>query len=106
MGRLLATIVNSERLENGREAEKSWVDGGGLRLRKKCSGERGLGKTKMKRANRGVSQVADDEAELTEATDGGAGSTTVAERTTFSGEPRRSLSGHVRREREGMREFG
>jgi hypothetical protein len=71
MGRLLATIVNSERLENGREAEKSWVDGGGLRLRKKCSGERGLGKTKMKRANRGVSQVADDEAELTEATDGG-----------------------------------
>jgi hypothetical protein len=57
-----------ERLEGGREAGKSQVDGGGLRLRKKCSGERGPGKTKRERANRGVSRVADGEAELTEAT--------------------------------------
>jgi hypothetical protein len=59
-----------ERLEDGREAGKSRVDGGRLRLRKKCSGERGPDKTERERANRGVSQVADGEAELTEATDG------------------------------------
>jgi hypothetical protein len=33
-----------ERLEEGGEAVKSRVDGGGLRLRKKCFGERGPGK--------------------------------------------------------------
>jgi hypothetical protein len=42
----------------------------GLRMRNKCSGERGPGKPEGKRANQRVSRVADSEAELTEATDG------------------------------------
>jgi hypothetical protein len=60
---------NQERLEDGREVGKSRVDSGRLRLRKKCSSEHGPGKTERERANRGVSQVADGEAKLTEATD-------------------------------------
>jgi hypothetical protein len=47
-----------------------WVDDDGLWLRKKCSGERGPGKPGREKANQRVSQVADGEAELTEATDG------------------------------------
>jgi hypothetical protein len=47
-----------------------WVDGGGLRLRKKCSGVRGPGKPERGRANQRVSRVADGEAELTAAMDG------------------------------------
>jgi hypothetical protein len=58
-----------ERLEDGKEAGKSRVDDGGLRQRKKCSGEHGPGKTERERAIRGVSRVADGEAELTEAMD-------------------------------------
>jgi hypothetical protein len=52
---------------------KPQVDGGGLRLRKKCSGERGPDEPEQKRANQGVSRVADGEAELTEATDAAGG---------------------------------
>jgi hypothetical protein len=46
------------------------VDGSGLQLRKKHSGERGPGKPGMEKANRRVSRVADGEAELTEARGG------------------------------------
>jgi hypothetical protein len=56
-----------------RTAEVRWSFGStaaGLRLRKKCSGEHGLGKPEGERANQRVSRVADSEAELTEATDG------------------------------------
>jgi hypothetical protein len=42
------------------------VDGGGLWLRKKCSGERRPGKLGRENANRRVSQVADSEAKLSE----------------------------------------
>jgi hypothetical protein len=42
----------------------------GLRLRKKRSGERGLGKPERGRSNQRVSRVDDGKAELTEATDG------------------------------------
>jgi hypothetical protein len=48
---------------------KSWVDGGGLQLHGKHSGERGPGKPEGLGANRGVSRAADGEAELTRATD-------------------------------------
>jgi hypothetical protein len=48
---------------------KSRVDGGGFRLHGKHSGERGLGNLEGLGANRGVSRVADGEAELTGATD-------------------------------------
>jgi hypothetical protein len=57
-------------LENGGGAVEPLVDGGGLRLRKKRPGERGPGKPERGRANQRVSQVADGEAQLTEATDG------------------------------------
>jgi hypothetical protein len=70
MRRLLTTSANSGAPGERQGGGKSRVDDGGLRLRKKCSGERGPGKTERERANRGVSQVADGEAELTEATDG------------------------------------
>jgi hypothetical protein len=57
-------------LENGRGAVEPRVNGGGLRLRKKRSGEHGPGKPERGRSNERVSRVADGEAELTEATDG------------------------------------
>jgi hypothetical protein len=50
-------------------AVKSRVDGGELRLRKKCSSERGLDEPEGTKANQGVSRVVDGEAELTRATD-------------------------------------
>jgi hypothetical protein len=46
------------------------VDGDGLQLRKKRSGERGPGKSERGRANQRASRVADGEAELTAATNG------------------------------------
>jgi hypothetical protein len=46
------------------------VGGDGLRLRKKRFGERGPGKSERGRANQRASRVADDEVELTAATDG------------------------------------
>jgi hypothetical protein len=48
---------------------KSWVDGGGFRLRKKCSSEHGLGKPDGERTNRRESRAAGNAAELTEGTD-------------------------------------
>jgi hypothetical protein len=48
---------------------ESRVDGGGLRLRKKCSGERGPGKPGREKQIEGVSRVACDAVVLTEATD-------------------------------------
>jgi hypothetical protein len=70
MGRLLTSSANSGGLgEQFGCGEASGRDGG-LRLRKKRSGERGLGKPEGERANQRVSRVADSEAELTEATDG------------------------------------
>jgi hypothetical protein len=48
---------------------ESQVDGGGLRLRKKCSGERGPGKLERERTNHRVSRVVGDATALTEATD-------------------------------------
>jgi hypothetical protein len=42
----------------------------GLRLRKNCSGERGLGAAGRERAHRRVSRVADSKAKLTVALDG------------------------------------
>jgi hypothetical protein len=67
-GGCLPQAQTQERLEDDREAGKSQVDGGGLRLCKKCSDERRPVKTERERANRAVSHVADGEAELTEAT--------------------------------------
>jgi hypothetical protein len=83
---------------------KSWVDGGGLRLRKKCSGEREPGKQEGERTNRRVSRDAGDAAELTK----GTGTTRLNDgRGTAAvfGERRRSLSGRARRAREGAREL-
>jgi hypothetical protein len=62
---------------------KSRVDCGGLRLRKKCSGERGPGKLERERTNRRVSRAAGDAAELSEGM-GAAGSTSVAKRRRSS----------------------
>jgi hypothetical protein len=58
-----------ERLEDGGEAVKSRVDGGGVRLRKKCSSERGPDEPEKERTNRRVSRAAGGAAELTEAMD-------------------------------------
>jgi hypothetical protein len=77
-------VRTQERLEDGEEAVKPRVDGDGLRLRKKCSGERRLGKPEGERTHQRVSRTASDAAELTEEMRGhglndGRG-TTVAER--------------------------
>jgi hypothetical protein len=58
------------RLGNDGGAVEPRVDGDGLRLRKKRSGEHRPGKPERGRANQRVSRVDDDEAKLTEATDG------------------------------------
>jgi hypothetical protein len=55
-------------LGDGGDAGKPWVDDGGLRLHGEDSGEHGPGEPEGLGAYRGVSQVADGEAELTEAT--------------------------------------
>jgi hypothetical protein len=68
-GGFLPQAQTQERLEDGGEAVKSRVDGGGLRLQGKHSGEHGPGKPEGLGANRGVSRATDDEAELTGATD-------------------------------------
>jgi hypothetical protein len=68
-GGCLPQAQTQERLEDDMEAVKSWVDGGGLRLHRKHSGECGLGKPEGLGANRGVSRAADGEAELTGAMD-------------------------------------
>jgi hypothetical protein len=68
-GGCLPQAQTQERLGNDGEAVKSWVDSGGLRLHWKHSGERGPGKPEGLGANRGVSRVADGEAELTRAID-------------------------------------
>jgi hypothetical protein len=76
-----------------------------LRLRKKCSGERGPDEPEGERMNRRVSRAAGDAAELTEGT-----SATRAQRWSRN-ERRTSLSGggvvwcHVQGER-GARELG
>jgi hypothetical protein len=98
-------VRTPERLGDGEGAVEPRVDGGGLRLRKKCSGERGSGKPGREKANRSVSRVAGDVAVLTEATDRrglnvGRGTTVV-----FS-ERRRSLSSRVHRVREEARGYG
>jgi hypothetical protein len=63
-------VQTPRRLGNGGAAVEPRVDDGELRLHKKRSGERGLGKPGREKANRRVSRVTDGEAELTEATDG------------------------------------
>jgi hypothetical protein len=63
-------VRTSGRLGIGGGAIEPHVDGSGLRLHKKCSGECGLGKSERGRANQKVSRVADGKPELTEATDG------------------------------------
>jgi hypothetical protein len=68
-GGCLPQAQTQERLEDGREAVKSWVDGSGLRLHGKHSSERGPGKPEGLGVNRGVSRATDGEAELTMATD-------------------------------------
>jgi hypothetical protein len=68
-GGCLPQAQTQEHLEDSREAVKSRVDGGGLRLHGKHSGERGPGKPEGLGANRGVSRATDGEAELTEETD-------------------------------------
>jgi hypothetical protein len=60
-------VQTQGRLGDGGDAGKPRVDGGGLRLHGKDSGERGPGEPEGLGANRGVSRVADGEAELTEA---------------------------------------
>jgi hypothetical protein len=68
MGRLLTSSANSRVLGDGGGAVEPRVDGGGLRLCKKCSGERRPSKPGREKANRRMSQVAGDAAVLTEAT--------------------------------------
>ena len=63
-------VQTLERLGDDGGVVEPLVDGGGLRLRKKCSGERGPGKPGREKANRRVSRVADGEAELIEVMDG------------------------------------
>jgi hypothetical protein len=63
-------VRTPERLGNDGGAVEPRVDGGGLRLHKKRSGERGPGKPGREKANRRASRVADGEAEHTEARDG------------------------------------
>jgi hypothetical protein len=63
-----ARVQTQGRLSDGGDAGKPRVDGGGLQLHGEVSGERGPSELKRLGANRGVSRVADDEAELTEAT--------------------------------------
>jgi hypothetical protein len=55
-------------LSDDRDTGKARVDGCGLRLHREVSGERGPGEPEGLGADRMVSRVADDEAELTEAT--------------------------------------
>jgi hypothetical protein len=62
-------VRTPERLGYDGAAVEPRVDNGGLRLRKKCSGEHGPGKLEREKANRRVSQVAGDAAVLTRATD-------------------------------------
>jgi hypothetical protein len=76
----------------------------GLRLRKKRSGERGPGKLERGSANQRVSRVADDKAELTEATDGARArrrSQNERQSTVGGGE---ALWSRAQSEREGERE--
>jgi hypothetical protein len=67
MGRLLTSSADSGALERWRKVGKPRVDGGGHRLQGEVSGERGVGEPEGLEANRGVSRVADGEAELTKA---------------------------------------
>jgi hypothetical protein len=53
-GGCLPQVRTQERLEDGGEAVEPRVDGGGLRLRKKCSSERGPGKPEGERRNQRV----------------------------------------------------
>jgi hypothetical protein len=76
-------------LSNGGDAGKPWVDGGGLRLHGVVSGEREPGKAEGLGADRGVSQVADDDTELTEAT----GATVTVERARDHSMRRRNSLG-------------
>jgi hypothetical protein len=61
-------VQTQGRLDDSGDAGKPRVDGGGLRLHGEESGERGPRKPEGLGTNRGVSRVADGEAELTEAT--------------------------------------
>jgi hypothetical protein len=63
---------------------KSRVDDGGLRLRKKCSGERGPDKLEGEKTNRRVSRAAGGAAELTE----GTSATRAKRRSRNCGSPR------------------
>jgi hypothetical protein len=69
MGRLLTSSANSGAPGGRGRVVKPRVDGGGLRLRKKCSDERGPVKPEGERTNQGVSRVAKGEAKLIGATD-------------------------------------
>jgi hypothetical protein len=62
-------VQTLERLRDGEGAVEPRVDDGELRLRKKCSCERGPGKPQREKANRRVSRVAGDAAVLTKAMD-------------------------------------
>jgi hypothetical protein len=65
-GGCLPRVRTQERLEDGGEAVKPRVNGDGLRLRKKCFGERGPNEPERERMNRRVSRAEGDAAELTE----------------------------------------
>ena len=60
-------VQTQGRLRDGGNAGKPRVDGGGLRQHGEVSDEHGSGEPEGLGANRGVSRVADGEAELTEA---------------------------------------
>jgi hypothetical protein len=60
-------VQTQGRLSDDGDAGKPQVDGGGLWLHGEVSGQRGPGEPEGLGANRGVSRVADGEAELTEA---------------------------------------
>ena len=91
-------MQTQERLGDDGDAVKPQVDGRGLWLQGKDSGERGPGKLEGLVVNREVSRIADGEVELTEAT--GAGLTAAVERTTGFSEQRLSyLDARTGRER-------
>jgi hypothetical protein len=88
---------------NGGGARVRRGDGGGLWLRKKCSGEHGTGATGRERAHRRVSRAADSKVELTVALDGARARRRPRNRQWSSAGDGGALCSRGQSEREGER---
>jgi hypothetical protein len=84
-------------------ARVRWGDGGGLWLRKKCSGEHGSDAAGRERAHRRVSRAADSKAKLTVALDGARARRWLQNRQWASAGGGRVLCTRGQSEREGER---